>query len=437
MAEPEQTALYQGASLVLFPSLYEGFGMIPFEAATLGTACAYTHLASMRELLPSSGALPSLDVEEAGAFVSRLLDDDAARARIVAEIAEAARTLTWERTAKGYLEVYERALSREPRSVSRLLLSLAPKGPQVSARESLVLEVYRRRRGFRLAVDAVIDVGLVARRAMRESLGDREPPVARAAGRARPAFAFAATAVALPGVVRGTVRDRARRGGGALCRPGARARLLAQPVLRRRLVSRRHGSATQPFLSDFEQNVTERTPNRWLDPATLVAAGVPAAQVIEHLAAARVQFGDPRTLTPTALGIRRLWRGRRSSEKAARVVVLAHFDAPGLVAPAFVELLEAFIAAGRHVVVCSTSIDEGDGLEALRTRAAAVCAVPNTGHDWGAYQAGLRYVLEELEPASVLLANDSVSSCPTDSGRSSTGSTGSGSISAEPPTVSR
>ena len=38
--------------LVVFPSLYEGFGLIPFEAAHFGTASVYTHRASMRELAP-------------------------------------------------------------------------------------------------------------------------------------------------------------------------------------------------------------------------------------------------------------------------------------------------------------------------------------------------------------------------------------------------
>ena len=66
VAESTQGRLYRDALLVLFPSLYEGFGLIPFEAASVETACAYSHRASMRELLPRVGALPSFDIEEAG-----------------------------------------------------------------------------------------------------------------------------------------------------------------------------------------------------------------------------------------------------------------------------------------------------------------------------------------------------------------------------------
>jgi glycosyltransferase involved in cell wall biosynthesis len=162
-----QGALYRSAELVLFPSLYEGFGLIPFEAASLGTACAYTHRASMRELLPVVGALPSFDVEEAGSFVFRLLESGPARERVVAGITEAARDLTWDRTAAGYLDVYRRALEREPRTVSRLLLSVAPKASRVTAREAVVIDVYRRRRVFRLAVDGVLRAGAVGLRVAR------------------------------------------------------------------------------------------------------------------------------------------------------------------------------------------------------------------------------------------------------------------------------
>ena len=57
--DAEQLALYRDAELVLFPSLYEGFGLIPFEAAALGTASVYTRRSSMGELLPERGS-PSL-----------------------------------------------------------------------------------------------------------------------------------------------------------------------------------------------------------------------------------------------------------------------------------------------------------------------------------------------------------------------------------------
>jgi glycosyltransferase involved in cell wall biosynthesis len=163
VSEAERVALYRRACLVVFPSLYEGFGLIPFEAASLGTACVYAHRSSMRELLPDKGALPSFDLDEAGPFVLSLLESDPARKRVVAEIAAVASWLTWDRAAAGYLEVYGRALAREPRTISRLLLGVDPSGRrQPTQREALLLDVYRRRRGFRLAVDGLLRTGSVA-----------------------------------------------------------------------------------------------------------------------------------------------------------------------------------------------------------------------------------------------------------------------------------
>jgi glycosyltransferase involved in cell wall biosynthesis len=164
----QQASLYRGAELVLFPSLYEGFGLIPFEAAAMGKACVYSHRSSMRELLPEAGALPSFDLEESGPFVFDLLESNAARERVVEAIAEAARGLTWNRTAAGYLEVYGRALDREPRAVSRTVLSaVLDDGPDVTGGAAVVLDVYRRRASFRLLVDATIRAGRFGRRMLR------------------------------------------------------------------------------------------------------------------------------------------------------------------------------------------------------------------------------------------------------------------------------
>ena len=168
---------------------YEGFGFVPFEAAALGTACAYTHRSSMRELLPAVGALPSFELDAASRFVFALLESREARAAVVEGVNAVAASLTWDRAAAGYDEVYERAAAREPRGVSRELLSLVP-GPEsvLKTRNEVVLvDVYRRRRGFRVATDAVLTVGNEAVRGARRlrRRGSGRASGARAARRAR------------------------------------------------------------------------------------------------------------------------------------------------------------------------------------------------------------------------------------------------------------
>jgi glycosyltransferase involved in cell wall biosynthesis len=169
VSDADGAALYAEATLVVFPSLYEGFGLVPFEAARFGTASVYSYRASMRELLPASGGLPSFDVDEAGPHVLSLLESTPARERVVLDVAHAARELTWERTAAGYIGVYARALERDPRAVSRHLIGISPGGRTagLTDREAVVLDVYRRRRAFRTAVDGVLRVGFGALRHAR------------------------------------------------------------------------------------------------------------------------------------------------------------------------------------------------------------------------------------------------------------------------------
>lgn len=169
VTEDEQLALYRDAALVLFPSLYEGFGFIPYEAAALGTACVYVARGPMQELLPPAGALPSFDVDAAGAFVFRLLEHPEERERVVHEITKAARELTWDRTAAGYLEVYGRALGGSPKGMHRGLLTRLPTREKVldTRAEVVLVDIYRRRRGFRLAVGAVLRSGRAVTKAGR------------------------------------------------------------------------------------------------------------------------------------------------------------------------------------------------------------------------------------------------------------------------------
>ena len=53
MTDSELSWLYRHAALVLFPTLYEGFGLVPFEAAAAGTPCVERLAAQLVRYLPS------------------------------------------------------------------------------------------------------------------------------------------------------------------------------------------------------------------------------------------------------------------------------------------------------------------------------------------------------------------------------------------------
>jgi hypothetical protein len=131
---------------------------VPLKAK-LKLYCTDPEHEDLPTMLPVDGALPSFDVDEAGSFVLGLLENAGAREGVVAGIREAAAGLTWDRTAAGYLDVYGRSLARDPRPVSRALATFGVGRVELTPRESLLLDVYRRRRGFRLAVDGGLSLG--------------------------------------------------------------------------------------------------------------------------------------------------------------------------------------------------------------------------------------------------------------------------------------
>ncbi|MGI8631152.1 MAG: glycosyltransferase family 4 protein [Solirubrobacterales bacterium] len=89
--EAELWRLYAGARLLVLPSLLEGFGFPPLEAAALGTPSVLSDLPALREVLGPDGArwVPPGDIAALAVALSDLLGD-ASRRRAIATVAKAA-----------------------------------------------------------------------------------------------------------------------------------------------------------------------------------------------------------------------------------------------------------------------------------------------------------------------------------------------------------
>ena len=100
-------ALYRGALALVYPSLYEGFGLPLVEAMASGTPVLASHQASIPEVLGGAGVL--LDPRDVSAWheaIIRLVNDEALRADLRARGLARAATFTWHRTARLTLDVY-------------------------------------------------------------------------------------------------------------------------------------------------------------------------------------------------------------------------------------------------------------------------------------------------------------------------------------------
>ena len=112
--EEDLPALYGGAELFVFPSLYEGFGLPVLEAM----ACGAPVVSSRESSMPELGAdvpryFNPYDVDHMTDVIRNVLADDALRAEMSVAGPARATHFSWERAAKETLAVYRRTMQHK------------------------------------------------------------------------------------------------------------------------------------------------------------------------------------------------------------------------------------------------------------------------------------------------------------------------------------
>jgi glycosyltransferase involved in cell wall biosynthesis len=98
--------LYRGASLLAYPSRYEGFGIPILEAMRCGIPVVGSNAASIPELVGSAGPLVEpLDTAAWASEITRLVNDPALAARLAAASQAQAAAFSWTRTARETLRL--------------------------------------------------------------------------------------------------------------------------------------------------------------------------------------------------------------------------------------------------------------------------------------------------------------------------------------------
>jgi hypothetical protein len=138
--EHEKAWLIANAGAVVYPSVYEGFGLVPFESGLSGVPCVFAAQSSLAEAAPAgTAAILPWDAEQSADAAFELLSDSSARERQVRALADAARGLTWQATAAAMVEVYREAAAAPVREAATLARDVVDRERRLTAAHEAVV----------------------------------------------------------------------------------------------------------------------------------------------------------------------------------------------------------------------------------------------------------------------------------------------------------
>ncbi|MBV9804900.1 MAG: glycosyltransferase [Solirubrobacterales bacterium] len=115
VSEDERRWLLRRAALIIYPTVHEGFGLIPFEAAAHERPCLWAPGTALSEFLPDAAAgIVPWDSAACAERALALMRDPAQRSATVEAVRAAAAGMTWEATGRRLIEVYRAVCERPP-----------------------------------------------------------------------------------------------------------------------------------------------------------------------------------------------------------------------------------------------------------------------------------------------------------------------------------
>ena len=112
LPEDDLRGLYTMADALFFPSLAEGFGYPPVQAAAVGLPAVVSDIPALREVMgPAALYVDPLDEGAMAAGLAAVLGDPAMRARLIEQGRARARLFTPEACIRGHLDLYHDVLA--------------------------------------------------------------------------------------------------------------------------------------------------------------------------------------------------------------------------------------------------------------------------------------------------------------------------------------
>ena len=101
-------SLYKGAQGLIYLSKYEGFGLPPLEAMSLGCPVITTKFTSIPEVCGNAAIyVEPENIEETAASMKNLWCNEILKNKLKPECIKQANNFSWEKTAKKFIEIID------------------------------------------------------------------------------------------------------------------------------------------------------------------------------------------------------------------------------------------------------------------------------------------------------------------------------------------
>ena len=113
VSQEDLPVVYNLASLFVYPTIYEGFGLPALEAMACGVPVITTRVASLPEIVGDAGLLiPVNDTDALYEAMNQVLEDTALRENLIHDGLARSKLFSWERTAQLTQQVYKKVLEK-------------------------------------------------------------------------------------------------------------------------------------------------------------------------------------------------------------------------------------------------------------------------------------------------------------------------------------
>lgn len=107
--DEDLSSIYSGATLFVYPSLYEGFGLPPLEAMQCGVPVITSNTSSLPEVVGDAGIMINPKDEDALCqAILNLLNNSDLQKELSEKGLERAKIFNWEKCARETVEIYQK-----------------------------------------------------------------------------------------------------------------------------------------------------------------------------------------------------------------------------------------------------------------------------------------------------------------------------------------